>query len=76
MANNLEINTELREQRRKKAPRRLDDNPEGSHLDAASRLKVEMFFSMLDRIQEQLTERFPSQLRDFAYLQLIHTQVN
>jgi len=45
-------------------------------LDAASKLKVEMYFNTLDRIQEQLTERFPSQLRDFAYLQPIHMQLN
>lgn len=77
IANDLGIDSELREERRKKIPRRLadsDDN-EGTHFDVAEKLKVDLYFNSLDRIRGQLDYRFPKELRDFAYLQPAHMQV-
>lgn len=77
MANELDIDSELREERRKKLPRRLadsDDN-EGRHFDVAEKLKVDLYFNWLDRIRGQLDYRFPKELRDFAYLQPANMQV-
>jgi len=61
MATELDIDTVVQEERKKKVPRRIDDsdrNTEGIHMDGCSKLKVDMYYNTLDRIATQLTQRF------------------
>jgi hypothetical protein len=70
LAKDLDITAELHQERRRKVPRRLDDGSSASaYFDATEQLKINLYFNTLDRIIAQLTERFPDELCDFAFLQ-------
>ena len=79
LAQDLGIETLLHQERRRKIPRRPEDDDEtaeGTHFEAADKLKIELYFNTIDHLHGQLTERFPQTLHDFAYLQPKHMQVS
>jgi hypothetical protein len=73
LAGTLGIDTELK-QERKKVPKRLDGRDVGVHLHPEDHLRIDLYTNVVDHISEQVTERFPDQLTDFAYLQPLNTQ--
>lgn len=80
MGDIMGIDTGLTEERKRKVPKRLDYSDRSKDSSATipvgpgERLKIELYFNTLDRIEAQLTQRFPSALIDFAYLHPDHMQ--
>ena len=74
LAGTLGIDTELKQERKKKVPKRLDGGDVGVHLHPEDHLRVDLYTNVIDNISGQVTQRFPDQLTDFAYLQPLNMQ--
>ena len=70
MAKHLNVYSELSEERQRKLPRRLDTNPANAVIvSPMQRLKINFYFSVIDRLILELDDRFPPELTDFAFLE-------
>lgn len=74
LVHKLAIETDMPMVSVKKLPRRIDDNP----LNAAARLsqkdqiKVDLYFTIIDRLVMEIRQRFPQELWEFGYLDSRH----
>jgi len=67
LAGKFNIETELRTTRQRKAPRRLDDNADsGTTLSPLDSIKVKFYYPVIDRLIEELKQRFPFDLMEFS----------
>ena len=70
VASELNICTEFHPARPRKIPRKIDDGiGEGIHVNTADEMRIGFYYNILDRLSQQLSDRFPAQLSDFSFLQ-------
>ena len=70
MAKHLNVYSELPEERQRKLPRRLDENPANAAIvSPMERMKINFYFSVIERLIVELDDRFPPELTDFAFLE-------
>ena len=73
MALELNISTDLPQERHRKLPRRLDDGiVEAAHVTPEDNLRVSFFYAVLDSMLTQLNDRFPIEVSDTAFLLPLH----
>ena len=73
LADKLNIEAELPTTRQRKAPRRIDDNPaSGTSLSPLDNVKVNFYYPVVDRLIEELRQRFPEVLVEFSCLLPCH----
>jgi len=73
LAEKLNIESELPTTRQRKAPRRLDENPtSGTSLSPVDNMKVNFYYAVIDRLSEELRQRFPEDLLEFSSLHPRH----
>jgi hypothetical protein len=78
LPNEIGIDVQFRDERQKKIPSRLDDaaNTQSAYMDPSANLKINPHFNTIDRLIGQLSERFPPEHSDFAYLEPLHMQAS
>ena len=70
MAKHLNVYSELPEERQRKLPRRLDENPANAAIvSPMDRMKINFYFSVIERLIVELDDLFPPELTDFAFLE-------
>lgn len=70
MAKHLNVNAELPEERQRKLPRKLDENPANAAImSPMERMKINFYFGVIDKLIVEIDERFPPELTDFAFLE-------
>lgn len=73
LAQKLDIEPDLPVERTRKISRRLDSNSATETiLSPMDRIKINFYFSMIDKLNRELQDRFPSDLTDFAFLDPRH----
>jgi hypothetical protein len=70
----LGIDTELKQERKNKVPKRLDSGDVGVRLHPEDHLRIDLYSNVIDYISGHVNVRFAHQLTDFAYLQPLHKQ--
>ena len=70
LAMKMGIDTELPTERQQKIPRKLDDNAgNAANLSPLEKMRTVFYVAVLDRLTTELSDRFPSDLTDFACLE-------
>jgi len=69
LATTMGIDAELPAERQRKIPRRLDDNAgNAANLSPLDKMRTNFYVAIIDKLSTELTDRFPSDLMDFACL--------
>jgi len=67
MAKHLNVNLELPEERQRKLPRRLDENPaNATFMSPLERMKINFYFGIIHKLIVELDYRFPPELTDLV----------
>jgi len=69
LARKFDIDAELPAERRRKLPRRHDDNPDNAaSLSPLDKMRTSFYFNIIDKLITELQGRFPDELVDFCCL--------
>ena len=71
MAKQMNVNSELPEERQRKLPWILDENPAiAAIVSPMERMTINFYFGVIDKLIMVLDNRFPPELTAFAFLEL------
>jgi len=70
MAKHLNVNLDMPEERQRKLPRRVDENPANATImSPLERMEINFYFGVIDKLIVELDDRLPPELTDFAFLE-------